>query len=194
MTVKILQKNEPVLRKVALEVPLKDIRSAKINKIIESMREAMNTEEDAVAIAAPQIGESLRIFVVSGRAVSLPKASEKQKTSVKKSDRKEVMATDREGASDIIFINPVIVKTSRKKAVMQEGCLSVRWLYGKVPRSEKVTIRALDEKGNEFVRGAAGLLAQIFQHESDHLDGILFIDKAEDVEELPPEHSRTISN
>ena len=70
---------------------------------------------------------------------------------------------------------------------MPEGCLSVRWLYGNTFRSKKATITAYDGNGKKFTRGASGLLAQIFQHETDHLGGILFIDHAKDIkEELPP--------
>jgi peptide deformylase len=71
--------------------------------------------------------------------------------------------------------------------LMPEGCLSVRWLYGDVERSTQATVTAYDEHGESFVRGASGLLAQIFQHEIDHLDGILFIDKAHNLEEVTPE-------
>ena len=70
---------------------------------------------------------------------------------------------------------------------MEEGCLSVRWLYGKVRRSSKATINAYDEHGKKIVRGASGLLAQIFQHECDHLDGTLFIDKAKELWEMSEE-------
>jgi peptide deformylase len=63
----------------------------------------------------------------------------------------------------------------------------VRWLYGKTYRSKKATVEAYDENGRKFKMGGSGLLAQIFQHETDHLNGILFIDHAKDVkEELPP--------
>ena len=62
------------------------------------------------------------------------------------------------------------------KKNLEEGCLSVRYLYGKVSRSHKATVEALDETGTKFTMGASGLLAQIFQHEIDHLDGTLFID------------------
>ena len=75
---------------------------------------------------------------------------------------------------------------------MVEGCLSLRWLYGNVNRKKKVTIVAYNEKGERFQRGASGLLAQIFQHENDHLDGILFTDKAKDVEDIPPELQKKI--
>jgi len=74
--------------------------------------------------------------------------------------------------------------------VKRTGCLkvvfSVRWLYGLTFRSKKATITAYDENGKKFTRGASGLLAQIFQHETDHLNGILFIDHAKNIkEELP---------
>jgi peptide deformylase len=70
---------------------------------------------------------------------------------------------------------------------MLEGCLSVRWLYGEVSRAKQVMIESLDEHGKKHVRGAGGLMAQIYQHETDHLDGILFDSKAENLRDLPPD-------
>lgn len=169
---KILQKDEPILREKALPVSAKDIKSKKIRDIINRMKEALHAEEDGVAIAAPQIGESLRLFVVNAKALTLAGR-------VRRVDKNKEL-------NDLIFINPEIVKASKKKRKMEEGCLSVRWLYGQVKRSEKITIKAQDENGKQIERGASGLLAQIFQHEIDHLDGILFIDKAENVQDLPP--------
>jgi peptide deformylase len=67
---------------------------------------------------------------------------------------------------------------------MEEGCLSVRYLYGKVSRGVKVTVEAYDETGKKFSKGGSGLIAQIYQHETDHLNGTLFIDKAKDLVEL----------
>lgn len=72
---------------------------------------------------------------------------------------------------------------------MLEGCLSVRWLYGEVERAKQVMIESLDETGTKHVRGASGLMSQIFQHEIDHLDGILFDSKAKDLKDLPPDDS-----
>jgi len=155
----ILQKNVSLLREKAKSVPVKSIRSKKVRNILDRMRRTLHAEEDGAAIAAPQIGEGLRIFIVS----------------------KKITKT-----KDLVFINPEIIKTSKKKKKVEEGCLSIRWLYGQVNRSEKVTIRAHSETGKQFERGASGLLAQIFQHEMDHLDGILFIDKAENVRDIPP--------
>ncbi len=160
------------MRKNALEVPIKEIRTPKIKKIIADMKVALAREEDGVAIAAPQIGYLLRIFVVSGRVAHLTGKAGKDEFRV----------------DDSIFINPAIKKLSRKKEMDEEGCLSVRYLYGKVKRSSKVTIEAYDENGKKRLTGASGLLAQIFQHEVDHLNGVLFTDKASDVEEIIPHH------
>jgi peptide deformylase len=167
----IVQQDNKVLRQIAKEVPVKDIASPKIQKIISEMKESLLSQDDGVAIAAPQIGVSLRIFVVSHR-IFAPKEDGAQLTP----------------KDDLVFINPKIIKFSKKTEWKQgEGCLSVRWLYGEVKRHTNVTIEYFDEKGDEYSRGAGGLLAHIFQHEIDHLDGILFIDKARNVHDLPPE-------
>ena len=170
---KIFQKDEKVLRQIARDVPVVDIISPKIKKVVEKMREALHSQDDGVAIAAPQIGESWRIFVVSGRVFD--------PTFVK-----EGIVSEKQNGEDVVFINPKFKKLSKKKSYMAEGCLSVRWLYGKVNRSNNATIEAYDQNGKKFTRGAGGLLAQIFQHETDHLDGVLFIDKARDIENIPP--------
>ncbi len=172
----IVQKGEPVLRLIAQTVPLEDIHSKKIQDIIKKMQKAITEQDDAVAIAAPQIGESLRIFIVSGK-IFLKEYPEKEPL--------EPLPPD------LICINPHITKLSKEKKKVPEGCLSVRWLYGDVSRSTKAEIKAYDEHGKEFTRGGSGLLAQIFQHEADHLDGILFVDKAENIEDIPPEKQQT---
>ncbi len=175
----ILQKESPRLREIAKEVPLKDITSPHVQDIIAQMKAAVKAEDDGVAIAAPQIGKSVRIFVVAGRTMNLLK---------KRPGRtQEVDGEEEVIYPDMIFINPILTKLSKKKRKMEEGCLSVRWLYGVVERSEKATVVAYDERGKKFEKGASGLMAQIFQHEVDHLNGILFIDKAENVENIPPE-------
>lgn len=178
--VEIVQKNNPVLREKAKEIPFSEITSAKIKKIINQMKEALDSQDDGVAIAAPQIGASLRIFVVSGK---VPKLAKLQRKKVITSEDYENITKDK---PDEVFINPKIAKISKEKEAMDEGCLSVRWLYGKVKRAKKVAIEAYDDKGKLIRKGASGLLAQIFQHEIEHLDGILFIDKAEDIQEIPP--------
>lgn len=178
--VKILDKDNEILREIALPVPLEDISSPKIKKILADMKKALASQNDGVAIAAPQIGASLRIFIISGKVIAYTKGEDEEKHHYE----------------DMVYINPVIVKRSREKRLMEEGCLSVRYLYGKVNRSQKVQIEAYDEKGNFISRGGSGLLAQIFQHETDHLDGILFIDNAVEIEDIPPEEfaKRNISD
>ena len=167
--VKIVQKEDPSLRTGAKEVLVSAITSAKIKKVITDMKIALHSQDDGVAIAAPQIGLPLRIFIISGKVF-------------RSASKKSLTPDD----SDLVFINPVISSLSKTKKYMEEGCLSVRYLYGKVKRSEKATIKARNEKGHEFTKRGEGLLAQVFQHETDHLNGKLFIDSAIDIEDLPP--------
>ena len=184
MPKKIVQKDEKVLRKEAKEIPIHEIKTAKIQKILHEMSLALKSQSDGVAIAAPQIGYSLKIFVVSGKVfdpnflqgkiIQEPQLNSLQTSEIEKK------------VKDMIFINPVISKLSREKVWVPEGCLSVRWLYGMTHRSKKATITAYDENGKKFTRGASGLLAQIFQHETEHLNGILFIDHAKNIKEEKP--------
>lgn len=178
---KIVQKNEKVLRQNVKEIIIKEITTLKIKKVLKEMSQALKSQDDGVAIAAPQIGYSLSIFIVSEKIFEKDFGKKNEmKTPPPPLEVKEVKK------KDLIFINPKISKLSRAKEWLPEGCLSVRWLYGKTFRSKKATITAYDENGKKFTRGASGLLAQIFQHETDHLNGILFIDHAKDVkEELP---------
>jgi peptide deformylase len=161
---KIVQLGNPVLRKKAKDVPEREVGGAKIKRIIKEMRGALLKEPDGVGLAAPQVGVSLRMFIVSGGIFR------------KKEETKR--------PRDMVFINPSIIKRSRKKELLGEGCLSIRGKYGKVKRSLQVTLKALNEKGELVTIGASGLLSQILQHETDHLDGILFIDKAIQTEEI----------
>ena len=132
------------------------------------MKNGLAKEDEGVAIAAPQIGASLRIFVVSKKIFQLIDAGK----------------SDKDKFDDLVFINPEIIKLSKEKEEMEEGCLSVRDYYGKIKRSTKTTVRAYDENGKIFERGGSRLLAQIFQHEIDHLNGILFTDSAKDVQKI----------
>src|SRR3989344_7273103 len=179
---KILQQREKVLRTIAPEVLVSEIKKPRIQKILKEMSAALKSQDDGVAIAAPQIGYSLRMFVVSGKIFDkdfLTNRAERFEGKKKVDD----VAKVKEEFKDVVFINPVISRLSRDREWVPEGCLSVRWLYGKTFRSKKATITAYDENGKKFTRGASGLLAQIFQHETDHLNGILFIDHAKDIKE-----------
>lgn len=181
----ILQKDAPVLRETAKPVPASMFGTPKLKAIIKDMSETLATQDDGVAIAAPQIGLSLRIFVISGHALELIKTMDEDEST-------DTAADDTHAAKhapkhpDLVFINPKLVRLSREKEEMEEGCLSVRYLYGKTHRSKKARIKAYDINGKAFELGGSGLLAQIFQHETDHLDGRLFIDIATDIHDLPP--------
>jgi len=174
MATEIVQKDNSVLRKTAEPVSQDKIGSAKLAQVITEMKDALASQDDGVALAAPQIGVPLRIFIVSGKTIAI----------LKHGDLDE---KDLPHYPDEVYINPRIIKLSKEKEEMEEGCLSVRWSYGFVKRAKKATVQAVDENGKKITRGASGLLAQIFQHEIDHLDGILFIDKAERIREAPPE-------
>lgn len=176
----ILQKDQKVLRKIAKEVPLADIKTPKIQKVLKELSETLASQSDGVAIAAPQIGLSMRIFVVAGKIFEKGFMADRDDRMTGKKPAGDVMKT-KGNIPDVVFINPKISKLSREKEWLPEGCLSVRPLYGKTYRSKKATIAAYDERGKKFTRGASGLLAQIFQHETDHLNGILFIDHAKEI-------------
>ena len=195
MTVKILQKEEGVLREIARDLLPEEIQSPRIQKVLKDMKEALESQDDGVAIAAPQIGESLRIFIVSRKVEEIIEESKRNKKNISLAKRtNEQLPEEIVSKEDIIFINPVIKKISKERKTVEEGCLSVRYLYGQVKRSTKATVEALDEKGRKFTRGGTGLMAQIFQHEMDHLDGVLFIDKAQNVEEIFPEHLKKLKS
>jgi len=172
----IVQNGDKVLRKISKEIPVSSIKKPKIQKIITDMNFALDSQYDGVAIAAPQIGISLRIFIISGKIFDEDFIQGKGSTlgNQYKKNRKP----------NLIFINPIFKKTSKDKKLMIEGCLSVRPLYGKVRRATRTIIEAYNEHGNKFTKEGVGLLAHIFQHEIDHLEGILFIDKAKDLQEI----------
>lgn len=158
---KLVPENHPTLHSMAEEITPEEIKDGTVAKILKDLRQAIKAYKvdgfTAVAIAAPQIGVGKRLFLIEDQ-----------------SNEKDRLPT-------IIAINPRFTKISKKTHIVGEGCLSIPDRYGVVKRATNVTIEALDENGKKFTRGAGGLLAQIMQHEYDHLDGILFIDKAEKV-------------
>ena len=154
---KVLHEPNPTLRKISKSVEVKKIKTKDMATLLADMVETMK-KENGVGVAAPQIGINERIFIAQTN--DGPKA----------------------------FINPEIVERSFKVMDYEEGCLSVPGVktkrkWGKTKRFRSVTVKALDENGEEFQMKGIGLLAVIFQHEIDHLDGILFIDHATDLQE-----------
>lgn len=162
----------PVLREIAHEIPVADIKSKRIQMLISEMKALLSKETFGVALAAPQVGESLRIFIVSGRALA------RDARNAPDEPNKKEGAEEMPPLPDQVYINPVLTKVSRAKSEKHEGCLSIRGKWGEVSRAEKATVQACDEHGRTFIRGASGFLAHIFQHEIDHLEGILYTDKA----------------
>jgi len=179
-SVRITKDGEQVLRAVATEVPVSEISSPRIQGIIKDMSTALATEKFGVAIAAPQIDASVRIFVVSGDVFARRKGGN--------------AGTEPNKA----FINPVILKTSKKMQQSHESCLSIQGrpaergpdIAGIVERPEKMQISYYDEQGQKQERGASSFLAAIFDHEIDHLNGTLFIDKTIDVWEIDKDFNK----
>ena len=171
----IIPKSEnPALRAPARDIPLDEIPGKNIQTLISEMKKLLSHEEYGVALAASQLGEPIKLFVVSGRALARGSRNAPDEPSEVLAKGSDYIKT----RPDQVYINPVLLKISREKKDKHEGCLSIRGKWGVVPRAEKATIRAYDEEGREFTRGASGLLAHIFQHEMDHLQGILYTDKA----------------
>lgn len=162
---KIVQDGAAVLRGKAAEVPETLFGSEELSRIIVDMAETLDREDDGVALAAPQIALPYRIFIVR-RDRTLPHTPIEGSQTLSRSAEVDT------------YINPKIIRTSRRRSEAEEGCLSVRGIYGITKRHERVTVRAQREDGTYFERGGGGLLAQIFEHEIDHLNGILFTDNA----------------
>src|SRR3989344_7080298 len=146
----VIQAGDPVLRLTAKPVAKKEFGSKKISGVIDRMKKALARESFGVAIAAPQVGESLRLFVIAGRAFV--------------TDEERKGFGDKQGETqppDMVFINPTLTRLSKKTKEMSEGCLSVRGKYGTVLRHEKATVSAQDEDGKPFTYHGTGLIAHI---------------------------------
>ena len=169
----IVQDGTPILRAVARPVPDTLFASGELTPLIANMAALLDQEKDGVALAAPQVNSPYRIFIVR-----------KDRTVV--STKKTGATPEPIHAPEVdVYINPEIIRTSRKRIHADEGCLSVRGTYGTTNRHERVTIRAQRLNGSKFERNASGLMAQIFEHEMDHLKGILFIDHATKLIHVP---------
>lgn len=142
---------DPVLKQKAKRVKTID---GSIQKLIANMLETVRADPGRAALAAPQVGTSLRVIVID-----IPEAE------------------------NIVLINPEIVKRSGERSVT-EGCLSVPGYYGEIKRSEQVTVKGRDASGKEIRIKAEELLAQALEHEIDHLNGILYIDHLESQDKL----------
>jgi peptide deformylase len=166
---KILQSGNPVLRKKSSPVTKVD---KKILKLIQDLKDTLAVQKDpeGVGLAAPQIGKNLRIFLADfkdfKRLVINPDI-----ISIEKTKPHSAMKTLRD-------------KATRGKKEILEGCLSLPYYYGPLKRAGKITVKYLNEKGEEITEVFEGFNAQIILHEIDHLNGILFIDRL--IEEKRP--------
>jgi len=182
MRVILPQESNPALREICQSVPVSEISGPRIQGLIAQMKALLDKEEYGVALAAPQVGETLRLFIVRGLALARYAEHEGgESVESKHAPPPPDPSRRKQAEADQIYINPEFIKLSRTKGAKHEGCLSIRGKWGTVVRSEKATIRAYDERGKRCTRGASGFLAHIFQHEMDHLDGILYTDKAKEI-------------
>jgi peptide deformylase len=139
------------LRERSAEIDPKELKN--MRELIADMKLTME-KKDGVGLAAPQIGNNIRMIVISTKD------------------------------GPLAMINPVLKNLSFFKEWGEEGCLSVPGKYGQVKRHRSLKCEYLDDQGNKKAMQATGLMARILQHEVDHLDGVLFIDKAKDIEEF----------
>lgn len=155
----IITPSNPILRRKAR--PISDPRAPEIQRLIDDMIVTMR-EAPGVGLAAPQVAEPLRLAVIeyAPDAEDLPEDAELPEPKL------------------YVIINPEIAARSEEMVDGPEGCLSIPGYAGTVSRHKAVTIKALNRQGRPIKIKADGWLARIFQHEIDHLDGVLFIDRA----------------
>ena len=161
----IVQTGAPVLRARAAEYPIEKIGSPEFQSLIKTMIAVMR-KAPGVGLAAPQIGISTRIIVLEDRDELIAKLSENEKT-----ERERTPFPTR------VFVNPELSPIGQEHATFFEGCLSVNGFVGLVERAREVEVRAYDETGKPSVWRVRGWPARILQHEVDHLEGTLYVDR-----------------
>jgi len=165
----------PVLRAKAKAVPPAEIGGPAVQALIDSMIETM-LEYNGVGLAAPQVHEGVRLFVA--QLVADPD-----------DDLEDDQASGRAAAKaadpvPIAIINPEIAPIGRHTTEDWEGCLSIPDLRGLVPRHRDIRVRAYDRAGQRLELEAHGYMARVIQHETDHLDGVLFVDRMKSLQSL----------
>jgi peptide deformylase len=153
---KVARMGHPVLRQRAREVEKAELKHASIQKFIDDMIDTMH-EYHGVGLAAPQVHEGLRIFVAA-----ITPADE------------EPLSPE---AEPMVIVNPVIAPASQELFEDWEGCLSIPDLRGRVPRAREIDVTALDRHGDMIQFASRDFPARVIQHETDHLDGVLFLDR-----------------
>ena len=161
----IVQVGSPVLRQQARALSVAEIASSEIQKLIVTMRDAVRAAP-GVGLAAPQIGVGLQIAVIEDR--------EEYHRDV---PAETLAERERRPVAFHVVINPVLTPASDKVVEFPEGCLSVAGFVALVPRYHSVRVECLDERAQPRVIEASGWYARILQHECDHLQGALYIDR-----------------
>lgn len=162
---KVARMGHPVLRTPARPLTAADIASPTIQRLIEDMLETM-IEYDGIGLAAPQVHHGVRLFLTRIDAAS-------------DDEREELPA-----AKALVIINPQVTPLGRDVIEDWEGCLSIPEVRGLVPRAREVTLRAHDRRGERLDLRARDLFARVIQHETDHLDGVLFLDRMKTLDSL----------
>lgn len=160
MILPVVAYGDPVLKKVAKQIP-EDYPN--FSEFLENMWETMYNAH-GVGLAAPQVGRSVRVFVVDGSPFAKDEDLSAEEQSQLESFKKA-------------FINPIILEETGKEWAFNEGCLSIPDVREDVVRKEIVKIKYFDEDFNEKVETYSGISARIIQHEYDHIEGVLFTDK-----------------
>ncbi|MGE0705146.1 MAG: peptide deformylase [Vicinamibacterales bacterium] len=155
---KVAHMGHPVLRMRARPIDRSELSSQVMQTLIDDMIETM-VEYKGVGLAAPQVHQGLRLFVAS-------------------------LDSDDSNAPAHVMVNPEVVPIGSDTEDDWEGCLSIPDIRGRVPRAREVRVRALDRHGERFELRAHGFPARIIQHETDHLDGVLFFDRMKTFESL----------
>jgi peptide deformylase len=166
---KVSRMGHPVLRKKVRPVPTPDITSAPIQRLIDDMTQTM-LEYHGVGLAAPQVHEELRLFV----AQVVRDGEDEHEEEGGEERQPEVLA----------LINPEVRPASRHVDEDWEGCLSIPDLRGLVPRHRDISVRGYDRTGRPVELQASGFMARVIQHETDHLDGVLFLDRMKSLDSL----------
>lgn len=167
MPLSIVEVGNPVLRRIARALSQKEIHASEIQKLITQMRESMH-DAPGVGLAAPQIGHSIQLAVIEDREQYHKDIAQEQ-----------LAAKERRPVPFHVLINPKVVWQSEETREFFEGCLSLPGYTAIVRRARAVKVECLDEKGNSRSIEAAGWYARILQHEIDHLQGRLYIDRME---------------
>jgi peptide deformylase len=165
MTLEIVQTGNPVLRKVARTLSIDEIKSPATQELITHMRDTMRAAP-GVGLAAPQIGESIQLAVIEDRSDYLKDVSAEQ-----------LAALQRSPVDFHVIINPKLMLVGDTTVDFFEGCLSVAGFVAVVSRSTSVRVECLNEHAEPITINAQGWYARILQHEIDHLNGTLYIDR-----------------